>query len=163
MKKISKPCVGRQKLISCFSFQGRLCHFHKMLHQNHNISCLQILSIDVRSRSEIIRPQRWSIFQSDGMVDVFFKDDHLLWWFFNGFDTVGPSPLNSLRAQPLFSMVVQWFLVILRSMVNDGLFVPLDKKVHEINSRQNARKWPPVSTYSIKTLHSVQQEKGFPI
>ena len=40
------------------------------------------------------RPQRWSIFQSDGMVNGFFSGHHCLQWFFNGFDNIGPSPLN---------------------------------------------------------------------
>ena len=39
------------------------------------------------------RPQRWSIFQGDGMVNVFLGH-HCRQWFFNGFDKVGPSPLN---------------------------------------------------------------------
>ena len=56
------------------------------------------------------RPQRWSIFQSDGMVNVFFSGHHWAQWFFDGFDNVGPSPLNVfLRAQPLVSMVFRWF------------------------------------------------------
>ena len=57
-----------------------------------------------------IRPQRWSIFQGDGMVNVFFLGHHCRQWFFNGFDKVGPSPLNVfLGVQPLEPMVFRWF------------------------------------------------------
>ena len=90
------------------------------------------------------RPQRWSIFQSDGMVNVFFQAtidfngfsmvliplDHHHWMFLEG-PTIG---FNG------FSMVLE----ILRAMVNDGLevnnglHVPSHKKVRKINSRQNA-------------------------
>ena len=56
------------------------------------------------------RPQRWSIFQGDGMVNVFFLGHHCRQWFFNGFDKVGPSPLNVfLGVQPLEPMVFRWF------------------------------------------------------
>jgi len=70
-----------------------------------------------------IRPRRWSIFQSDGMVNVFFQAtievngfsmvlttlDHHHWMFFKG-QTIG---FNG------FSMVFK----ILRAMVNDGFDV----------------------------------------
>ena len=84
------------------------------------------------------RPQRWSIFQSDGMVNVFFQAtiefngfsmvlttlDHHHWMFFEG-PTIG---ING------FSMVFK----ILRAMVNDGLDVPLNlKSAFRINLRQN--------------------------
>ena len=56
------------------------------------------------------RPQRWSIIQGDGMVNVFSLDHHCRQWFFNGFDKVGPSPLNVfLGVQPLEPMVFRWF------------------------------------------------------
>merc|ERR1712016_58302 len=56
------------------------------------------------------RPQRWSIFQGDGMVNVFLLGHHCRQWFFNGFDKVGPSPLNVfLGVQPLKPMVFRWF------------------------------------------------------
>ena len=52
-----------------------------------------------------VRPQRWSIFQGDGMVNVFFRPP-LRSMVFNGFDKVGPSPLNVFwGVQPLN----QWF------------------------------------------------------
>ena len=48
------------------------------------------------------RPQRWSIFQGDGMVNVFFQATIAV----NGFDKVGPSPLNVFwGVQPLEPMV----------------------------------------------------------
>ena len=60
-----------------------------------------------------IRPQRWSIFQGDGMVNVFLRPplpSMVFQWFFNGFDKVGPSPLNVFwGVQPLKPMVFQWF------------------------------------------------------
>ena len=56
------------------------------------------------------RPQRWSIFQGNGMVNVFFLGHHCRQWFFNGFDKVGPSPLNVFwGVQPLEPMVFRWF------------------------------------------------------
>ena len=93
-------------------------------------------------RSSGRRPQRWSIFQSNGMVNGFFQAtidfngfsmvlttlDHHHWMFFEG-PTIG---VNG------FSMVFK----ILRAMVNDGfevndcLDVPL-QKVRKINLRQN--------------------------
>ena len=42
------------------------------------------------ARVNAVRPQQWSIFQSDGMINGFFQAT----MFFNGFDNVGPSPLN---------------------------------------------------------------------
>ena len=55
------------------------------------------------------RPQRWSIFQGDGMVNVFFGPP-LPSMVFNGFDKVGPSPLNVFwGVQPLEPMVFRWF------------------------------------------------------
>ena len=91
------------------------------------------------------RPWRWSIFQSDGMVNVFFfSGHHWLQWFFDGFDNVGPSPLNVfLRAQPLVSMVFRWFskfwgqwstMVLRLTMV---WMYHWTLKVHKINLRQN--------------------------
>ena len=59
-----------------------------------------------------IRPQRWSIFQGDGMVNVFFLGHHRRQWFFNGFYKVGPSPFTIecfLGVQPLEPMVFRWF------------------------------------------------------
>ena len=105
------------------------------------------------------RPQRWSIFQSDGMVNVFLKAtidfdgfsmvltplDHHHWMFFE-------SPTIGFNG---FSMVFE----ISRSMVNDGLDVPLDKKVREINSRQNARKWTSVWTLSIQLKPYIQYSR----
>ena len=68
------------------------------------------------------------------MVNVFFSGHHCLQWFFNGFDNVGPSPLNVFEGPTIgvngFSMVFK----ILRAMVNDafevndGLDVPLHLK-----------------------------------
>ena len=56
------------------------------------------------------RPQRWSIIQGDGMVNVFFLGHHCRQWYFNGFDKVGPSPLNVFwGVQPLEPMVFRWF------------------------------------------------------
>ena len=41
---------------------------------------------------------------------MFFLGHHPRQWFFNGFDKVGPSPLNVfLGVQPLESMVFRWF------------------------------------------------------
>jgi len=58
----------------------------------------------------MIRPQRWSIFQGDGLVNVFFLDHHCRQWLFNVFDKVGPSPLNVFwGVQPLDPMVFRWF------------------------------------------------------
>ena len=51
------------------------------------------------------RPQRWSIFQGDGMVNVFLGH-HCRQWFFNGFDKVGPSPLNVFWGSNHWN---QWF------------------------------------------------------
>ena len=88
--------------------------------------------------SDCFRPQRWSIFQSDGMVNVFFQAtidfngfsmvlttlDHHHWMFFEG-PTIG---ING------FSMVFK----ILRAMVNDGLDVHLNlKSAFRINLRKN--------------------------
>ena len=89
------------------------------------------------------RPRRWSIFQSDGMVNVFFQAtidfngfsmvlttlDHHHWMFFEG-------PTIWING---FSMVFK----ILRAMVNDGFEVNncLDvqlQKVRKINLRTNA-------------------------
>ena len=90
------------------------------------------------------RPRRWSIFQSDGMVNVFFSCHHWGQWFFDGFDNVGPSPLNVfLRAQPLVSMVFRWFskfwgqwstMVLRLTMV---WMYHWTLKVRKINLRQN--------------------------
>ena len=52
------------------------------------------------------RPQRWSIIQGDGMVNVFSLGHHCRQWFFNGFDTVGPSPLNVFWGSNHWN---QWF------------------------------------------------------
>ena len=51
-------------------------------------------------------------------------------------------------------------------MVNDGLDVPLDKKVRKINcnkmgATEHLSDVDPI--YSIETLHTVQHRKGFPI
>ena len=94
------------------------------------LSVIQWLSELLFSGSSVFqslqsRPQRWSIFQSDGMVNVFFqatidfngfsmvltKLDHHHWMFFEG-PTIG---VNG------FSMVFK----ILRAMVNNGFDVPL--------------------------------------
>ena len=41
---------------------------------------------------------------------MFFLGHHCRQWFFNGFDKVGPSPLNVfLGVQPLEPMVFRWF------------------------------------------------------
>ena len=54
------------------------------------------------------------------MVNVFSLGHHCRQWFFNGFEKVGPSPLNVfLRVQPLEPMVFK----ILRAMVNNGFEV----------------------------------------
>ena len=61
------------------------------------------------------RPQRWSIFQSDGMVNVFFFKATI---DVNGFENIEPSQLDLfLWAQPLVSMVFRW------AMVNGGFEV----------------------------------------
>ena len=69
-----------------------------------------LASLDITRMLPLSRPQRWSIFQGDGMVNVFFLGHHCRQWFFNGFDKVGPSPLNVFwGVQPLESMVFRWF------------------------------------------------------
>ena len=41
---------------------------------------------------------------------MFFLGHHCRQWFFNGFDKVGPSPLNVFwGVQPLEPMVFRWF------------------------------------------------------
>ena len=73
---------------------------------------------------------RWLFFSSDEMAMVLKISHHHQWWFLVG-STIGNNG---------FSMVFE----ILRAMVNDGLevndglHVPLHKKVRKINSRQNA-------------------------
>ena len=56
------------------------------------------------------RPQRWSNFQSDGMVNVFFRPPLtsmvFQWFWYRWTITIE----CFWRAQPLVSMVFQWFL-----------------------------------------------------
>ena len=55
------------------------------------------------------RPQRWSIFQSDGMVNVFFRTpltSMVFQWFWPSWTITIEC---FLRAQPLASMVFRWF------------------------------------------------------
>ena len=55
------------------------------------------------------RPQRWSIFQSDGMVNVFFRPpltSMVFRWFWQRWTITIEC---FLRAQPLVSMVFRWF------------------------------------------------------
>ena len=55
------------------------------------------------------RPQRWSIFQSDGMVNVFFRPP-LTSMVFQWFWPCWTITIECfLRAQPLVSMVFRWF------------------------------------------------------
>ena len=62
-------------------------------------------------------PQKWSkLDHNDGQFFramewlMFFLGHHCRQWFFNGFDKVGPSPLNVfLGVQPLEPMVFRWF------------------------------------------------------
>ena len=62
------------------------------------------------------------------MVNVFFQAT----FDYDGFSMVLEGPAIGFNG---FSMVFE----ILRPMVNDGLHVPLHKKVRKINSRQNAK------------------------
>ena len=55
--------------------------------------CKSWLSLQTSELMGAARPQRWSIFQGDGMVNDFFRPP-LPSMVFNGFDKVGPSPLN---------------------------------------------------------------------
>ena len=58
----------------------------------------------------VIRPQRWSNFEHDGMVNGFLSKFHCIRWFFNGFCTTGPLPLNEwFCGSPLSSM--EWSMV----------------------------------------------------
>ena len=65
-----------------------------------------------RYHSEVFsqsRPQRWSIFQSDGMVNVFFRPpltSMVFQWFWQCWTITIEC---FLRAQPLVSMVFRWF------------------------------------------------------
>ena len=62
----------------------------------------------------VIFSQRW-----DG--NDFFWGYHCYRWFFDGFDTTEPSPLNVFFTDwPLTSMVFQWFSTNSGTMVNDG-------------------------------------------
>ena len=72
-------------------------------------SCLLDILDDQERRSEVdhndgqfFRAMEWLMF--------FFLGHHCRQWFFNGFDKVGPSPLNVfLGVQPLEPMVFRWF------------------------------------------------------
>ena len=62
----------------------------------------------------VIFSERW-----DG--NEFFWGYHCYQWFFNGFATTEPSPLNVFFIdQPLASMVFQWFSPKSGTMVNNG-------------------------------------------
>ena len=70
-----------------------------------------------------VRPQRWSIFQKDGMFNVFFRPP-LTAIVFQWFWQCCTITIECfLRAQPLLSMVFWWFSKFLRGMVNDGFEV----------------------------------------
>ena len=58
----------------------------------------------------------WGLDHNDGQFFramewlMFFLGHHCRQWFFNGFDKVGPSPLNVFwGVQPLEPMVFRWF------------------------------------------------------
>ena len=68
-----------------------LCNIFQLPHLNYlRGDTLNQILLDLLLSS---RPQQWSTFQCDGLIDI-FSGHHRLRWFFNGFKTVGPSPLN---------------------------------------------------------------------
>ena len=99
------------------------------------------------------------------MVNVFFPGHHQHQWFFNGFKHLDLHHCMFLEGPTIsfngFSIVFEIFRAMVNDglEVNDGLHLPLHKKVRKVNSRQNAnlQHYHP----SIETLYTVHQRKGF--